>query len=250
MAASRRRRRPGSPRRLGDVAATPARRFSEFVRDGAGRSGRLPPHSRWTDPPGLSERATGAGVRRDGRAALGRRRRAGRDRTREALERARSRARFVALVRLPHLDRRPRRARRCTARGLPAAQRGRRGGQGALPLRTGRAVRRAPVRGRPPRLPSVRRPCRGRRRPAGRERAGHQRGDPRRHPVLGLRSAATTRPSGSRCRTGARRFRSCAMARPPRVSGRGLRLVAAVARDWGVELGPDGKTVWAELPLR
>lgn len=37
---------------------------------------------------------------------------------------------------------------------------------------------------------------------------------------------------------------------PTAVSGRGLRLVAAVARDWGVELGPDGKTVWAELPLR
>ena len=37
---------------------------------------------------------------------------------------------------------------------------------------------------------------------------------------------------------------------PTAVSGRGLRLVAAVARDWGVELGPDGKTVWAELPMR
>lgn len=33
-------------------------------------------------------------------------------------------------------------------------------------------------------------------------------------------------------------------------SGRGLRLVDAVARDWGVESGPDGKTVWAELALR
>lgn len=32
-------------------------------------------------------------------------------------------------------------------------------------------------------------------------------------------------------------------------SGRGLRLVDAVASDWGVEPGPDGKTVWAELPL-
>lgn len=30
-------------------------------------------------------------------------------------------------------------------------------------------------------------------------------------------------------------------------SGRGLHLVAAVAVDWGVELTPDGKTVWAEL---
>jgi anti-sigma regulatory factor (Ser/Thr protein kinase) len=37
---------------------------------------------------------------------------------------------------------------------------------------------------------------------------------------------------------------------PSARSGRGLRLVAAVARDWGVEPHPDGKTVWAELPLR
>lgn len=36
---------------------------------------------------------------------------------------------------------------------------------------------------------------------------------------------------------------------PTAISGRGLRLVAAVAGDWGVEPGPDGKTVWAELPL-
>jgi anti-sigma regulatory factor (Ser/Thr protein kinase) len=34
------------------------------------------------------------------------------------------------------------------------------------------------------------------------------------------------------------------------VSGRGLRLIDMVARSWGVEHGPDGKTVWAELPLR
>ncbi|MBV9943904.1 MAG: MEDS domain-containing protein [Solirubrobacterales bacterium] len=33
-------------------------------------------------------------------------------------------------------------------------------------------------------------------------------------------------------------------------SGRGLHLVGAVARDWGVEPARDGKTVWAELPLR
>jgi len=33
-------------------------------------------------------------------------------------------------------------------------------------------------------------------------------------------------------------------------SGRGLHLVGAVAREWGVEPAPDGKTVWAELPLR
>jgi Histidine kinase-like ATPase domain len=30
-------------------------------------------------------------------------------------------------------------------------------------------------------------------------------------------------------------------------SGRGLRLVAAVSVDWGVEVTADGKTVWAEL---
>jgi anti-sigma regulatory factor (Ser/Thr protein kinase) len=39
-------------------------------------------------------------------------------------------------------------------------------------------------------------------------------------------------------------------ARPLDRSGRGLRLVDAVARDWGVKPAPDGKTVWAELPLR
>lgn len=33
------------------------------------------------------------------------------------------------------------------------------------------------------------------------------------------------------------------------VSGRGLQLVAAVCDRWGVERGPDGKTVWAELRL-
>lgn len=33
-------------------------------------------------------------------------------------------------------------------------------------------------------------------------------------------------------------------------SGRGLRLVEAIADDWGVERDPDGKTVWADLPLR
>jgi len=37
---------------------------------------------------------------------------------------------------------------------------------------------------------------------------------------------------------------------PTARSGRGLRLVAAVARDWGVETASDGKTVWAELSLR
>jgi serine/threonine-protein kinase RsbW len=30
-------------------------------------------------------------------------------------------------------------------------------------------------------------------------------------------------------------------------SGRGVRLVAALSVDWGVELSADGKTVWAEL---
>jgi hypothetical protein len=38
-------------------------------------------------------------------------------------------------------------------------------------------------------------------------------------------------------------------ASPAARSGRGLRLIAAVSRSWGVEPGPDGKTVWAELPL-
>jgi anti-sigma regulatory factor (Ser/Thr protein kinase) len=36
---------------------------------------------------------------------------------------------------------------------------------------------------------------------------------------------------------------------PAARSGRGLRLVDAVSREWGVEPAPDGKTVWAELPL-
>jgi MEDS: MEthanogen/methylotroph, DcmR Sensory domain/Histidine kinase-like ATPase domain len=36
---------------------------------------------------------------------------------------------------------------------------------------------------------------------------------------------------------------------PTALSGRGLLLVAAVSSAWGVEFGPDGKTVWAELPL-
>ncbi len=37
---------------------------------------------------------------------------------------------------------------------------------------------------------------------------------------------------------------------PTARSGRGLRIVAALSREWGVAPGPDGKTVWAELPLR
>jgi hypothetical protein len=37
---------------------------------------------------------------------------------------------------------------------------------------------------------------------------------------------------------------------PASLSGRGLHLVAAMAEAWGVDTGPDGKTVWAELPLR
>ena len=36
---------------------------------------------------------------------------------------------------------------------------------------------------------------------------------------------------------------------PGAISGRGLRLVAAVAGEWGVDPDPDGKTVWAELSL-
>ncbi len=37
--------------------------------------------------------------------------------------------------------------------------------------------------------------------------------------------------------------------KPGALSGRGLRLISAVARAWGVEYRSDGKTVWAELPL-
>jgi anti-sigma regulatory factor (Ser/Thr protein kinase) len=37
---------------------------------------------------------------------------------------------------------------------------------------------------------------------------------------------------------------------PTARSGRGLRIVDAVAHDWGVDADPDGKTVWVELPLR
>jgi hypothetical protein len=37
---------------------------------------------------------------------------------------------------------------------------------------------------------------------------------------------------------------------PTESRGRGLLLVGALARHWGVEPGPDGKTVWAELALR
>lgn len=37
---------------------------------------------------------------------------------------------------------------------------------------------------------------------------------------------------------------------PGALSGRGLRLVAAVSDEWGVDYSLDGKTVWAELPLR
>jgi hypothetical protein len=36
---------------------------------------------------------------------------------------------------------------------------------------------------------------------------------------------------------------------PYALSGRGLRLIAMVSRAWGIEYGPDGKTVWAELAL-
>jgi hypothetical protein len=32
-----------------------------------------------------------------------------------------------------------------------------------------------------------------------------------------------------------------------RLGGRGLYLIEAVSRRWGVEVTPDGKTVWAEL---
>jgi anti-sigma regulatory factor (Ser/Thr protein kinase) len=42
-------------------------------------------------------------------------------------------------------------------------------------------------------------------------------------------------------------------ARPEDVRGRGLAIVAALARDWGVEVGQDGKgpmsTVWVDLAV-
>jgi GAF domain-containing protein/anti-sigma regulatory factor (Ser/Thr protein kinase) len=38
-----------------------------------------------------------------------------------------------------------------------------------------------------------------------------------------------------------------ALARADSMTGRGLSLVAALARDWGVEATPDGKVVWCEL---
>jgi anti-sigma regulatory factor (Ser/Thr protein kinase) len=37
---------------------------------------------------------------------------------------------------------------------------------------------------------------------------------------------------------------------PAAPSGRGLHLVRALTSAWGVDRSPDGKTVWAELPLR
>jgi anti-sigma regulatory factor (Ser/Thr protein kinase) len=37
---------------------------------------------------------------------------------------------------------------------------------------------------------------------------------------------------------------------PASLSGRGLHLVQAIAEAWGVDSDADGKTVWAELPLR
>lgn len=37
------------------------------------------------------------------------------------------------------------------------------------------------------------------------------------------------------------------LARPDAMTGRGLTLVAALSRDWGVEQRPDGKVVWSEL---
>ena len=36
---------------------------------------------------------------------------------------------------------------------------------------------------------------------------------------------------------------------PSDVSGRGMALVQALADDWGVEVGPDGKTVWFSLEI-
>ncbi len=39
-------------------------------------------------------------------------------------------------------------------------------------------------------------------------------------------------------------------AAPNAASGRGLRIVSALADDWGVEPTPHGKRVWARIPLR
>jgi anti-sigma regulatory factor (Ser/Thr protein kinase) len=36
---------------------------------------------------------------------------------------------------------------------------------------------------------------------------------------------------------------------PTATTGRGLMILDAVADDWGVEIGPDGKVVWFELTL-
>jgi len=36
---------------------------------------------------------------------------------------------------------------------------------------------------------------------------------------------------------------------PGRASGRGLQLVCALARQWGIERRPPGKVIWAELPI-
>jgi anti-sigma regulatory factor (Ser/Thr protein kinase) len=37
---------------------------------------------------------------------------------------------------------------------------------------------------------------------------------------------------------------------PGALSGRGLQIISELAGDWGSELVPGGKIVWAELPLR
>lgn len=39
------------------------------------------------------------------------------------------------------------------------------------------------------------------------------------------------------------------VAAPDDFSGRGLGLLAALAGRWGVDTGPDGKSVWFELPV-
>ncbi|HEX8002675.1 MAG TPA: GAF domain-containing protein [Mycobacteriales bacterium] len=46
---------------------------------------------------------------------------------------------------------------------------------------------------------------------------------------------------------GSRRAPLRALARPEAMTGRGLSLVAALAREWGVEPAPNGKVVWCEL---
>jgi anti-sigma regulatory factor (Ser/Thr protein kinase) len=63
--------------------------------------------------------------------------------------------------------------------------------------------------------------------------------------------SVTTRAEGSRVRVSVRDRSPVGPTLrehdPAALSGRGLRLVATLSTDWGVDLADDGKTVWAEL---